>query len=304
LEYAATGEVTGHVLNQFSMDENGDYFRIATTKSRVWSRYEEERIDPYSNLFVLDMDLKQIGELKNLAPGERIYSVRFMQGRAYLVTFLQTDPLFVIDLEDPKNPKVLGELKIPGFSNYLHPFDEDHLIGLGKDTDLTEWGGVRTKGVKLSLFNVADVANPKEVDTYILGDAGSDSIATRDHKAFLFSREKELLSIPVSIRESKGGGSYGKLNFVGAAVFDVTKDGFELKGRIDHSDGGRASESDYWRGYNYYDNTVRRSLYIDDTLYTFSNRYLKMNKLDDLDLVQNLRLKKTASDDDDYIIIN
>jgi uncharacterized secreted protein with C-terminal beta-propeller domain len=253
----------------------------------------------------MDENLKQVGAVENLAEGERIYSVRFMQNRAYMVTFRQMDPLFVIDLADPTNPQVLGKLKIPGYSDYLHPYDDTTLIGLGKDTNETEWGGARVKGLKLSLFDVSDVANPKEIDVYIMGDAGSDSIALHDHKAFLFSRDKNLLSIPVSIRESLGDQYWGKLTFSGAAVFKVDKSGFELKGKIDHSDGGRTSESDYWQGYNYYDNTVKRSLYIDDVLYTFSNQYLKMNKIEDLELVKNLELKKEKSgSSDDFEIIN
>lgn len=313
LEYKASGEVTGQVLNQFSMDENNGFFRVATTKNQTWSRFEEENRGSYNNLYVLDENLKIAGALENLAEGERIYSARFMQNRAYMVTFKQMDPLFVIDLADPKNPKVLGKLKIPGYSDYLHPYDDTTLIGLGKDTGETEWGGVRTKGLKLSLFDVSDVSEPKEIDTYIMGDAGSDSIALRDHKAFLFSRDKNLLVIPVSIQESSSGPVeeeilsryYPKLTFSGAAVFKIDKSGFELKGKIDHSDGGRPANSDYWQGYSYYDNTVKRSLYIDDVLYTFSNQYLKMNKIDGLEMVKNLELKKEKSDSGgDFDIIN
>lgn len=305
MEYKTFGEVIGRVLNQFSMDENNNYFRIATTKSRVWSRFDNESQESYNNLYVLDENLKQVGAIENLAKGERIYSVRFMQNRAYMVTFKQVDPLFVIDLVDPKNPKVLGELKIPGYSDYLHPYDDTTLIGFGKDTGESEWGGVKIKGLKLSLFDVSNVGNPKEIDVYIMGDAGSDSIALRDHKAFLFSKDKNLLSIPVSIRESLDERSYDKLTFSGVAVLKVDKKGFELKGKIDHSDGGRTASRDYWHGYNYYDNTVKRSLYIDDILYTFSNKYLKMNNLDDLDLVKKLELKKDKSEsEDDFEIVN
>jgi len=303
LDYKTKGEVTGHVLNQFSMDEAGGYFRIATTKNRTWSRYAEEQRESYNNIYVLDDELSVVGSVENLAKGERIYSVRFMQNRAYMVTFKQVDPLFVIDLSVPTNPKVLGELKIPGFSNYLHPYDNETLIGVGKDTAESEWGGVRTKGLKLSLFDVSDVAEPKEIDVYVMGDAGSDSIALNDHKAFLFSRDKNLLVIPVNIREDLKDRGWGELTFSGAAVFKVNKEGFELTGKIDHSDGGRGSNSDYWRGYNYYDNTVKRSLYIDNVLYTFSNNYIKMNALEDLDLLRKLELKKDKSGDD-FTIVN
>jgi inhibitor of cysteine peptidase len=299
LEYKTVGEVTGHVLNQFSMDERGGYFRIATTKNRTWSRFNEEEIDSYSNLYVLDENLRVIGSVEGLAKEERIYSVRFMQDRAYMVTFKQTDPLFVIDLKNPRDPKVLGELKIPGFSNYLHPYDNNTLIGIGKDTYENEWGGVRTGGLKLSLFDVSDVSQPKEVDNYVIGESGSDSYALRDHKAFLFSKDKNLLVMPASLREDSISGRSNY--FRGALVFTVNNKGFELKGKISHS-AHEDLENNEDRYYANYEESVKRGLYIDDTLYTFSDRYLKMNKLDNLDLVKNLELKKEKTND--FQVIN
>lgn len=321
LKYQTVGEATGAVLNQFSMDENGDYLRIATTKNRSWSQFADEsgQQESYSNIYVLDNDLKVVGRVENLAPGERIYSVRFMQDRAYMVTFRQTDPLFAIDLKDPKNPKVLGKLKIPGFSNYLHPYDDTTIIGIGKDTEEVSAavpsimpGGISseemmiapipprviTKGIKISLFDVSDVANPKEAAKYVLGDSGSDSIALHDHKAFLFSRDKNLLVIPVQIYENSDNKS---TNFNGAAVFHVEKDKIELKGKIDHMDGDLGEQGD-WYGYGYYGSNVLRSLYIKEILYTMSNKFIKANKLDDLSDVNKIELKKENSQD--YIIIN
>lgn len=315
LEYQTYGEVTGHVLNQFSMDESNGYFRIATTKNRTWSKYlDNEDRKSYNNLFVLDEKLKVVGSLEELAKDETIHSVRFMQNRAYMVTFKQMDPLFVIDLSNPKNPTVLGELKIPGYSDYLHPYDENTLIGIGKDTGETAWGGVRTKGLKISLFDVSDVANPSEIDTYVLGDSGSDSIALRDHKAFLFSKDKNLLVIPVTLRnedlneytdiEILPRVKYIDRTYRGAAVFNITKEKIELNGKISHTEGGSTS-SDYWNGYSYYDNTVKRSLYIDDILYTVSNNILKMNEIDDLETVKTLELRiEKINSGSDYEIIN
>jgi len=293
VEYAATGEVKGSVLNQFSLDESGGYFRIATTKGREWLPFntDEGEQKSYSNLYVLDANMNVVGSLERLAEGERIYSARFMQNRAYLVTFQQTDPLFVIDLAEPTAPKVLGELKIPGFSNYLHPYDDTTLIGLGKDTEVTESGGVRQKGLKLSLFDVSDVSAPHEIDAIVIGESGSDSIAAQDHKAFLFSREKNLLVIPASLMETKDQ-DWPEFTFGGALVFKVDKKGFNLRGRIDHSDGGAGSEWDWWGGYGYFDNTVKRSLYIDNVLYTFSNLYLKAHSLDDLAEVATVAFEK------------
>jgi len=286
LKYKTAGEVPGVILNQFSMDEDRGYFRIATTKNRSWSSFGDwEERESYSNLYVLDEKMKIVGKVEKLAEGERIYSVRFMQNRAYLVTFKQVDPLFVIDLSSPTNPKVLGELKIPGYSSYLHPYDETTLIGLGKDSG--NWDAK----LKLSLFDVSSVGDPKEIDTYILEGERSDSIALYDHKAFLFSKDKNLLVIPASyeeviIRDSTSEDIKTIMPnpskyFRGAVVFQIDKKGFKLQGMIDHSDGSNQYD---------YQSSVKRSLYIEDMLYTLSDNYLKMNKLDGLEYVSSLTL--------------
>jgi uncharacterized secreted protein with C-terminal beta-propeller domain len=295
IEYRAMGEVTGHVLNQFSMDENDDYFRLATTRSQQWSRLNTTPTDSFSNIYVLDTNLKPVGSLENIATTERIYAARFIGGRVYLVTFKQTDPLFVISLADPAKPTVLGAIKIPGFSNYLHPVDKDgkQLIGLGRQTEETATGGVKVKGLKLSLFDFSDLSKPKELDNYLIGDSSSDSIALQDHKAFLFSAGKNILSIPAVLREN------GRLSFAGALVFKLDNNSFTLQGKIDHSAGGHFGQSDYWNGFSYYDNTVKRSLYIGDQLFTFSNKFLKINSLGDLKETKSLEL---TSGGDDYII--
>lgn len=137
--YVAGGEVPGWVLNQFSMDEFNGYFRIATTMGRHWG----EALRLRNNVYILNSTLGIAGRLEGLAPGEEIYSARFMGSRCYLVTFKKVDPLFVLDLSSPTNPKVLGRLKIPGYSNYLHPYDEGHLIGIGKETVEAEGRRIR-----------------------------------------------------------------------------------------------------------------------------------------------------------------
>ncbi|MBU0707122.1 beta-propeller domain-containing protein [Patescibacteria group bacterium] len=302
LDYKSSGEVTGHVLNQFSMDEYDGNFRIATTKNRNWSSFDFANNESYNNVYVLDDKLKTIGKVENLAEGEQIYSARFMQGRVYLVTFRQVDPLYVIDLKNPTNPTVLGELKVPGFSSYLHPYDETKLIGFGKQA--TETGSIL--GLKLSLFDVSDVNNLKEIDTYEMGDSGSDSIALTDHKAFLFSKDKNLLVVPVSLRnemENEEDSWYNYSYTRGAMAFSVTDEGFEFKARIDHTnDSSDNDEYDYYSGYNYYDSTVKRSLYIGDDLYTFSNKALKINSLDDYSEVKTLTLSNDQQKEETIII--
>ncbi len=204
LEYKAEGMVPGTVLNQFSMDEFRNNFRIATTTNTYSSGDEKQS----NNLYVLDSGLKTIGKIENLAPGEKIYSVRFMGDRSYMVTFKYVDPLFVVDLADPTKPVVKGYLKIPGYSDYLHPYDETHVIGFGKDVDpatldssedFVHYNDVR--GFKMALFDVADPTNPKEMFHEIIGDQGTYSELLYNHKALLFSKDKNLIAFPISVTE-------------------------------------------------------------------------------------------------------
>lgn len=202
--FAAEGIVPGTVLNQFSMDEFRGDFRIATTNNE----YVMGDSKMTNNVFILDEGLKTLGKLQNLAPGETIYSVRFMGNRGYMVTFKTVDPLFAFDLTDPKNPKVLGQLKIPGYSDYLHPYDENHLIGFGKDVDPTEAEKnqdfvyyTAVKGFKMGLFDVTDPANPKEMFKEIIGDQGTYSELLYNHKALLFDREKNLIAFPITVTQ-------------------------------------------------------------------------------------------------------
>ena len=277
IEYKTRGEVPGNVLNQFSMDEYQDNFRIATTTG--WG-------ESLNHLYVLDDNLNIIGKLEDLAHGERIYSVRFINDKAYLVTFKQIDPLFVIDLKNPENPEVLGFLKIPGVSDYLHPYDQDHVIGIGRDA--SEEG--RIQGMKLSLFDVSDVENPKEISKYMIGDRGTNSEALNDHKAFLFDKEKELLVIPVTLYEKSD--EYEKFKFDGAYVFSLNlNEGFDLKGKITHlndDDFEKISGESYY--YPDYNKIARRSLFIDNVLYTISNKFVKANDLDNLNEINTIKL--------------
>ncbi|MFC1768649.1 beta-propeller domain-containing protein [Nanoarchaeota archaeon] len=293
IDYVETGEVKGHILNQFSMDEHNSYFRIATTSGRIWGG------DSTNNVYVLDSDLDVVGELEDLAPGEKIYSVRFMGKKGYVVTFKKVDPLFVIDLSDPDDPEVLGKLKIPGYSDYLHPYDENHIIGIGKDTVEAESDLVERRqmdfawyqGIKMAIFDVSDVENPKEMHKVIIGDRGTESEALHNHKAFLFDRERNLMVLPITLAEIQGEKSrdnqHGEYTFQGAYVYDVTlDDGFDLRGRVSHYDNDDVYKKSgyYFRG----DASIRRSLYIEDVLYTLSNKRLQLNDLDDLDRIKAL----------------
>jgi uncharacterized secreted protein with C-terminal beta-propeller domain len=283
LSVEANGKVPGHVMNQFSMDENNDVFRIATTLSARWTRFAmlkegSEQPQSTNNVYALDADLAVMGELEDLAPGEQIYSTRFIGDRLYMVTFRQVDPFFVIDLSNPKKPSVLGKLKIPGFSRYLHPYDDNTIIGIGQDA--SDMG--RTRGLKISLFDVSDVENPKELAKFVTDEKYAQSTALYEHKAFLFDREKELLVIPVYSYEYMRDGTYSGYN--GAFVFKITKNDIELRGLIDHSKATGANQY-------YYSPQVQRSLFIEDELYTMSPTLLRINSLETLKGIKDIELK-------------
>jgi uncharacterized secreted protein with C-terminal beta-propeller domain len=272
IEYAAQGEIPGQVSNQFSLSEYNGYLRISSNLegNMVSSYFSGLQLQPQNNIYVLDMDLKIVGSVEGLAPGERIYATRFIEDKCYLVTFRQVDPFFVIDLSDPTSPKVLGELKIPGYSTYLHPYDDGHIIGIGMDSDK----------VKISLFDVTDMSNPIELSKYEISNEygwGSSS-ALYEHKAFLFDKEKNLLVVPIwgTTKES-------------AYVFKISiEEGIELRGVISHDSVKEEQQDDY---YNYdYGYSIKRTLFIENVLYTFSDNMVKMNSLDDLCEINSVML--------------
>jgi uncharacterized secreted protein with C-terminal beta-propeller domain len=289
LSVAASGAVSGRLLNQFSMDEKDGYLRVVTTVG--WT-------DSKNNVYVLDDGLEVVGLLEGLAPRESVYSARFLGDVLYLVTFKKVDHFFVIDLSDPGLPRVLGHLKIPGFSQYLHPLGEGYILGVGKDTVEAEEGDFAWfQGLKLSLFDATDPAKPGEVAKYTIGVRGTTSEVLTDHKAFLYIPSRGLIVIPVDLTEYEEGllerwkdpGEgpppfvTGKRVWQGVYVLSVSpQEGFQLIGRISHLDllidGGY--DTSLSAAY-----TVTRSLYIGDYLYTISESIVGVNSLVDLSLV-------------------
>ncbi|MCY4135500.1 MAG: beta-propeller domain-containing protein [bacterium] len=221
--YEASGTVEGHLLNQFSMDEHNDYFRVATTIGEPWDTETSE-----SQVVVLEQQgrrLIEMGRVDNLGRGERIFSVRFAGDIGYVVTFRQVDPLYVIDLADPTAPSVAGELKIPGFSTYLHPIGDGLLIGVGQDADDTG----RTRGTKVSLFDVSNPVAPSELDVIVFPDAHSE--AEWDHRAFLYWDPEEMVAIPLTRYDYEGDD-----DFFGAVALRVNRDGVAELGRVSHQE--------------------------------------------------------------------
>lgn len=278
----ASAFVPGRVHNQFSMDEYNGYFRLTTQTGR-W-QYAS------SNVYVLDSEMNICGSLEGLAPEESIYAARFMGDRLYLVTFKQVDPLFVISLEDPNKPVVLGKLKIPGYSEYIHPLDENHIIGFGKDTA----GGDETfawyQGIKMAIFDVSDVNNPKEKFVEIIGDRGTDSELLRNHKALMFMKELGLMAFPVTLVDSQEGlrdDGYRGITYQGAYVYNVSSsDGFKLRGRITHLD-----SSDYSYIYENANSLfINRIIYANESLYTFSGGKVKATRYKDMEDISQISL--------------
>ena len=256
---AVQGQVPGTIINQFSMDEHNNTFRIATTTGEMWMNTSK------NNVYILDENLKALGKLEGLAEGERIYSTRFAGDRVYMVTFRQVDPLFVIDTSNPRAPELKGMLKIPGYSTYLHMVDENHILGFGYDTEENQWGGTVNGGLKISMFDVSNVNRPKETFTEVIGKAGTYSELLYNHKALMFSLNKGLMAFPVS----RMAENY-KSDFNGAYVYNISNDSIKLKSTISHNESEFAS---------YLDN-IKRIIYIGDYLYTFSENEMQVHSID------------------------
>ena len=280
----ASGEVDGSLNNQFSMDEYNGNLRLATTSQIVITPNKFEDVGDgiskvtrgetttVNNLIVLDENLKEIGRIDNLAEGERIYSVIFIGNVGYMVTFKQIDPLFVIDLSNPTNPTVKGELKIPGYSSYLHPYDETHIIGIGYNTKDNGWGGVTNSTMKMSMFDVSDLENPQEVFNVNIGTDYAHSDVTYNHKVLFYKASEDLIGFPVRYNSN----DY-RDNTEGFIIFKINLESseFETYGEIMKR--------------NDYRSNVQRIIYIGDVLYELSTNNIvsyDLNTFEKLDEVE------------------
>ncbi|MBR3152296.1 MAG: beta-propeller domain-containing protein [Clostridia bacterium] len=273
VSFVAKGKVRGTVLNQFSMDEYKGNLRIATTSYN--RKYETE-----NNIYILDKDLNEIGYLEGLAKEENIYSVRFMGKTGYVVTFKQVDPLFVIDLSNPEKPEVKGKLKIPGYSSYLHPYDDTHIIGIGKNTEETEYGSTVNTNMKMSMFDVSDLENPKEMFSVSIGGKGTYSEILNNHKALFFNKEKNLIGFPITIYdENISNTDYrSRTKMQGAIIYEINLDKKEFKEK------GTISIKNDESGYYSYDysKVITRLIYIGNKIYALSDSIMKVVDIDSL----------------------
>ncbi len=302
VEYKAKTKVKGKTINQYSLDEKDNHLRIAL--------YDNDG----SRVAIFDEDLKQIGISDNVAKGEKMYSSRFIGDKVYFVTYKTIDPLFVMDLSNETKPKILGKLKIPGYSTYLHPYDENHIIGIGMETkeiiNRNSNGKVisttaKVVGMKMALFDVSNVNSPVQISSVVIGDSRTTSAILTNPKALLFSKEKSLIAIPVNnysqdfeVTSSNNYETminnytkYGKpYNAEGYFVYNINvQDGFKLKGVITHEKTNAT--------YYYSNSKLLRGLYIDNNLYTVSETMIKVNELDSLKAVGELKLKNIENVD-------
>jgi hypothetical protein len=273
-EYRASGEVPGFLLNQWSLSEHNGSLRVATTEMPSWfTGNPQDENESAVTVFREDAGrLVAVGRVGDLGRGERIYAVRFMGDTGYVVTFRQVDPLYTLDLSDPSQPRILGELKILGFSSYLHPVGEELLLGIGQDA--TEEG--RVLGSQLSLFDIADLRKPARLHQKTIGPGSSE--AEYDHHAFLYWAPKQLTVLPVQSYAAEPG---DPVPFGGVIAYRVGRTaGIEELGRITHLvESGTDGTGTVFPGGVV---PIRRSLVVGATLLTVSDAGVKANSLDTL----------------------
>lgn len=273
-KYVGSGTVPGHVLSQMSMDEWSGYLRIATTKGKV----PDPKVSSVVSILAEgeNGNLVRVGAVDEIAPGEDIRAVRFDDDRGYVVTFKKTDPLFVLDLYQPARPRILGELKIPGFSTYIHRIDQDHLLSIGFDAN-DHGDFAYFDGVILQLFDVKSPTDPRLVHKEKIGSRGSSSAAATDHLAFNYFADRGLLAVPMTVCDGGGDGRNGdKLSFSGLLVYDVDAEkGFTKLGGIDHGTKG-VSCGTWWSNAT---STVKRSVFLDDLVYSVAGDRAKVQRL-------------------------
>jgi uncharacterized secreted protein with C-terminal beta-propeller domain len=289
----AVGMVPGSVLNQFSMDEYNGYFRVATSRLATIDGNATESDDVY----VLNQNMSQVSALRNIAPGENLYAVRFSGDMGYVVTFEQVDPLFAISFADITHPVILSALKVNGYSDYLQPlFGSSYLLGVGKDTVASSSGDFAYYlGLKLSLFHVAANGSSSDVSDFMIGDRGTDSPVLTDHLALTYDPANNITVIPVLLAqvpasEQSSGTSQspppeGNPVWQGAYVFRVNSTGFTLLGTV----------TQYPAGQNYGDSPngnlqIDRSVIIGDYLYTISQSEVMVSSLSSLATIATVPL--------------
>jgi len=273
--YVASGEVDGTLLSQWSMDEYEETLRVVVTDQPPWGGRSEVPETSVVALQRVDEKLVEVGSVAGLGKNERVFAVRFIQDKGYVVTFRQVDPLYVVDLADPKNLEVKGELKINGYSSYLHPIGEDLLLGVGQHA--TDEG--RVLGTQVSVFDVSDPQNPRRLSRMTFDDTQSQ--AEWDTKAFLWWAPEGISVLPMQ-RWSWDEGTGKEDFFSGATVLSVTPQRVKQLGVIEHpsDNNSECEECGYWTA------PIVRSLVIGDTIFTISETGVLASDLESLEQIE------------------
>ncbi|QQG52995.1 MAG: beta-propeller domain-containing protein [Candidatus Falkowbacteria bacterium] len=295
IAYQAKGNIFGQIIKGSGLSESDGQVRLVASRNEMWSKLFKDTSKVYNNLYVLDDGLRVLGKLENIATGAKLHEVKFMGNRAYLKTAKVNDALYVADFSDSTKPGILGAVQLPNSSAQIYQADDkgNVLLSFGRNQEVGAESSLVKTGLKLSLFDFSDLQSPKELSGYVIGDANSDSMALNNHQALYNSISANIISVPVSLYDNN------RLSFSGALVFSTDGGVLNLKGRVDHSLGGLMSAADSWQGFSYYDNTVRYSTLADTDLLTFSNKFLKINKIASLSEVGSLLL---TPGEESYII--
>ena len=277
--YKNFSEIKGSIKDQFSMDEYDGIFRVATTVDE----WDSEKSESFVTTFDITGDrFDFISTLGGIGLKERIYSVRFEKERAYIVTFRTIDPFYVIDVEDPKNMKILGELKLPGVSDYLHPITDTLKLGIGRMTEVTEYGSTITTGLKITLFDVTDEEKPIDVSTFELKGASSD--IAYNHKSLIPLKSRQIYALPIY-----NWYDYQSTQGMYVMWIDVENKEIVILGSIVHQNLGEVEQNDEWR--YFYNRIVDKGVIIGDKIYSISNEFITINELSEkLPLIETIKI--------------
>ena len=286
--YVGKIKVEGKLVNQFSMGEENGVLFVAHSNPPTDYKDRENIISSFSE------NMKKISSLRGIAPGEKIYSARFVDRKAYLVTFRMVDPLFVVDIKNPSMMKILGKLKIPGYSNYLHPYNDNYLIGFGYNVGQDIYGSDIRLGYKISLFDVRDYTKPKELSVLNIGEEGSYSYLGNNHKMLMFDTKRNIFALPIfevsTKKEKYSGYEHTEYEyFYGAFVIQISNEKLKIKGKISHSDSKNMSElADEYNTDSR--QKIQKIVQIGDNIYTLSYSMVKVNDINTMTEIKTLKL--------------